>query len=397
MHDSFGKPASLLVVSRLHRFLLGCLVWLALGALSTSYAHQTRNSYLNIRQVDGHLAVDLDFYVRDLGNLLQKPGKESDPPPTADQLKSLQEPITEAIQKSLKLEIDEHVMPLAFTAQSVTVHNDGLYVRQQFVGPAIESSAKFVVIRYEFFTLNDRLGRAFLRLALNGDEISSVIDQSNSAQRFALGETKRISTIFLFSKEGAKHIWNGADHLLFLMTLLLPGVMLWKRRADLAMSDEVPSKVRVNRQAEFFALKVITAFTIAHSITLGLATFNLVSFPEKMIESLIAFSIMVSAVLNLQKKYQLNHWQLAFGFGLIHGLGFANGLKDLGLSSSYFLETLIAFNVGVEFGQLSTVIVVTLPVVMLVRSEQTKQRIMVWGSLAVLAISTMWLVQRLLA
>jgi hypothetical protein len=106
---------------------------------------------------------------------------------------------------------------------------------------------------------------------------------------------------------------------------------------------------------------------------------------------------MVSAVLNLQKKYQLNHWQLAFGFGLIHGLGFANGLKDLGLSSSYFLETLIAFNVGVEFGQLSTVIVVALPVVMLVRSEQNKQRIMVWGSLAVLAISTLWLVPRLLA
>jgi hypothetical protein len=396
MHVRVGKAVILMFTSQLHRFLLGCCVWLALGALSTSYAHQTGNSYLNIRQVDGALAVDLDFYVRDLGNLLQKPGKESEPPPTADQLKSLQEPITAAIQKSLKLEIDEQLMPLEFTAQSVTVHNDGLYVRQQFRGPAIESSAKFVVIRYEFFTQNDRLGRAFLRLALNGDEISSVIDQSNAIQRFALGETKRISTIFLFAKEGAKHIWNGADHLLFLLTLLLPGVMLWKKRSDLAMSDEAPSEIRVNRQAEMFAFKVITAFTIAHSITLGLATFSLVSFPEKLIESLIAFSIMVSAVLNLQKKYQLNHWQLAFGFGLIHGLGFANGLKDLGLSSSYFLETLIAFNVGVEFGQLSTVIVVALPVIMFVRSEATKRRIMVWGSLAVLAISTLWLVQRLL-
>ncbi len=396
MHVRVGKAVILMFTSQLHRFLLGCCVWLALGALSTSYAHQTGNSYLNIRQVDGALAVDLDFYVRDLGNLLQKPGKESEPPPTADQLKSLQEPITAAIQKSLKLEIDEQLMPLEFTAQSVTVHNDGLYVRQQFRGPAIESSAKFVVIRYEFFTQNDRLGRAFLRLALNGDEISSVIDQSNAIQRFALGETKRISTIFLFAKEGAKHIWNGADHLLFLLTLLLPGVMLWKKRSDLAMSDEAPSEIRVNRQAEMFAFKVITAFTIAHSITLGLATFSLVSFPEKLIESLIAFSIMVSAVLNLQKKYQLNHWQLAFGFGLIHGLGFANGLKDLGLSSSYFLETLIAFNVGVEFGQLSTVIVVALPVIMFVRSEASKRRIMVWGSLAVLAISTLWLVQRLL-
>lgn len=382
---------------RAYQFLLGCCLWLAFGAFSVAYAHQTGNSYLNIRQVDGRLAVDLDFYVRDLGNLLQKPGKESEPPPTADQLKSLQEPITEAIQKSLKLEIDEQLIPLEFTVQSVAVHNDGLYVRQQFIGPAIEPKARFVVIRYEFFTQNDRLGRAFLRLALNGDEISSVIDQSNAIQRFALGETKRFSTIFLFAKEGAKHIWGGFDHLLFLLTLLLPGILLWKRRSDIELTENGQPQARVNRQAEFFALKVITAFTIAHSITLAMATFGLVSFPEKLIESLIAFSIMASAVMNLQKKYQFNHWQLAFVFGLIHGLGFANGLKDLGLASDYFLETLIAFNVGVEFGQLSTVVLVSLPVLMLARSEETKRRIMIWGSLAVLAVSTVWFVQRLLA
>jgi hypothetical protein len=106
---------------------------------------------------------------------------------------------------------------------------------------------------------------------------------------------------------------------------------------------------------------------------------------------------MASAAMNLQKKYQFNHWQLAFVFGLIHGLGFANGLKDLGLASDYFLETLIAFNVGVELGQLSTVLAVALPVLMLVRSEEGKRRVMTWGSLAVLATSTVWLVQRLIA
>ena len=381
----------------IYRCLAACCLWLSLGALSTALAHQTGNSYLNIRQVDGRLAVDLDFYVRDLGNLLQKPGTESEPAPTADQLKSLQEPITAAIQESLKIEIDEQLMALQFTAQSVTLHNDGLYVRQQYLGPQLDASARFVVIRYEFFTRNDRLGRAYLRLALNGDEISSVIDQTTAIQRFVLGDTKRISTIFLFAKEGAKHIWNGADHLLFLLTLLLPAIMLWKRRSEIEVTAEPESSARVNRQAEFFALKVITAFTIAHSITLALATFELVSFPEKLIESLIAFSIMASAVMNLQKRYQFNHWQLAFVFGLIHGLGFANGLKDLGLSSSYFLETLIAFNLGVEFGQMSTVILVATPVLLLIRSEEAKRRILIYGSVAVLIISSAWLIQRLLA
>jgi hypothetical protein len=96
-----------------------------------------------------------------------------------------------------------------------------MYVNS-FVGPVVDVKAKFIVIRYEFFTQNDKLGRAFMRLLINGDEISSIFDQPNAIQRFALGETKRSATIFLFAKEGAKHIWEGIDHLLFLLTLLLP-------------------------------------------------------------------------------------------------------------------------------------------------------------------------------
>jgi hypothetical protein len=365
-------------------------------------AHQTGNSYINIRQVDDQLTIDLDFYVRDLDNLLQEGAKPGEAAPSApslpssDQLQALQPRITDVIQRSFKLEIDELNAPLIFKAQSVTLHNDGLYVRQQFVGPVVDAKAKFFVIRYEFFTQNDKLGRAFMRLMLNGDEISSVFDQPNAIQRFALGDTKRSATIFLFAKEGAKHIWEGIDHLLFLMTLLLPGLLLWRHEVA-APTTGNPRPMRGTKEAEIFALKVVTAFTIAHSITLGLATFGLVSLPEKLIESLIAFSIMASAAINLQKKYRINHWQLAFIFGLIHGMGFANGLKELGLSSSYFLETLLAFNVGVELAQLAIVLLVSIPMLLFVRSETAKHRVMTWGSIGVLAISTVWLVQRLMA
>ena len=78
-------------------------------------------------------------------------------------------------------------------------------------------------------------------------------------------------------------------------------------------------------------------------------------------------------------------------------MGFANGLKELGLSASYFLETLLAFNAGVELGQLSIVLLVSIPMLLFVRSEIAKHRVMTWGSIAVLAISTVWLVQRLMA
>jgi len=358
----------------------------------SALAHQTGNSYLTVSEADGRLQLEIDFIVRDLGNLLQTPGQANEPPPAPDKLLSLQAPITTAIQKSLTIAVDEQAIPLEFLTQSVVLHNDGLYVRQRLSGSALPLDAKFIVVRYEFFTQNDKLGRAFFKLVMRNDEISSVFDQTSSIQRFALGETKRWSTIGLFTKEGAKHIWEGADHLLFLLTLLLPGLMLTIRLPD--ASGNLPAR---NRAAEKFALKVITAFTLAHSITLACSVFGWVSLPDKLIESLIALSIMVSALLNLQKRFHISHWKLAFLFGLIHGMGFANGLKELGLSSSYFLETLFAFNLGVELGQLSAVILVAVPVLLLARQAEAKQRVLKYGSIAVLLTSMVWLAQRLMA
>ncbi len=377
-------------MSVVRRAVLGLMLWLVSAG---AFAHQTGNSYLYVQQADGQLKIDLDFYVRDLGNLLQKPGTEPEPAPPPDKIQALQPEITQLIEKSLSIEADEQPLSLSFVRQTVVLHNDGLYVRQQFTAPAIDQQARFVVVRYGFFTQSDSLGRAFLRLAVNGDEISSVFDQATATQRFALGETKRSSTILLFTHEGAKHIWEGPDHLLFLLTLLLPGLLLWGEKSSVVSGPVATSGG--HRAAWMFALKVITAFTVAHSITLAMASLGMISLPDKLIESVIALSIMISAVLNLQHRLRINHWLLAFSFGLIHGMGFANGLKELGLSASYCIETLIAFNVGVELGQLSVVLLVAVPSVWLVRSDTGRQRVMRWGSIAVLVISTVWFIERL--
>jgi len=384
------RPSIAKIFSRLSLLLTQALI--LLGVCASVPAHQTGNSYLTVSEADGRLQIEIDFIVRDLGNLLQTPGQPNDAPPAPGKLLSLQEPITKAIQKSLTIAVDEQVVPLEFRTQSVVLHNDGLYVRQRFFGGTLPANVKFIVVRYEFFTQNDKLGRAFFKLVMRSDEISSVFDQINPVQRFALGETKRWSTIGLFTREGAEHIWEGTDHLLFLLTLLLPGLML-TIRPQTVLGDSLPA----NRAAENFALKVITAFTIAHSITLACSVLGWVSLPDKLIESLIAFSIMISALLNLQSRFRVSHWKMAFLFGLIHGMGFANGLKELGLSSSYFLETLFAFNLGVELGQLSAVIVVAVPVLLLARQRETRQRVIKYGSFGVLLTSVVWLGQRLIA
>lgn len=358
-------------------------------------AHQTGNSYLVITESNGRLQVEIDFIVRDLGNLLQAPTPTDAPAPTPEQLQSMQPAIAQVIQASLEVQQNAQTQPLEFVSQSVVLHNDGLYVRQRFTSPSMASPLQFVVVRYGFFNQNDKLGRAFFKLQLGKDEISSVFDSSTPIQRFVLGESKRWSTIGLFTQEGAWHIWGGPDHLLFLLTLLLPGLMLLHRTTGTGTGNV--TERNGTKTAALFALKVITAFTLAHSITLLASVLDVITLPSRWIESAIALSIMLSAGLNLQTRIQWSPWKLAFIFGLVHGMGFANGLRDLGLSQTYFIETVLAFNVGVELGQIAAVVAVGMPLILLAKTARTQQLIMTCGSWGVLVISGVWLVQRLMA
>ena len=368
----------------------GLLLMVLFFSTSVS-AHQTGNSYLYVTEVNGQLRIDIDFIVRDLDNLLQNTAQASTQPatsaPTPEQLQAKQAAITQIIQASLVVEINEQAQTLDFIDQSIVLHNDGLYVRQRFSGPSIPAPVRFVVVRYGFFNQNDKLGRAFFKLQLGQEEISSVFDSSKETQRFALGESKRWATMGLFTQEGTMHIWGGPDHLLFLFTLLLPGLMLLQRGSDTSRLS--------TRAAGLFALKVITAFTLAHSVTLLASVMDWITLPSRWIESAIALSIMLSAALNLQNRIVFSHWKLALVFGLIHGMGFANGLRELGLSHLYFMETLLAFNIGVELGQIAAVLTVGVPIVLLARNDQSKAWLTRWISVTVFLIALFWLIERL--
>ncbi len=368
-----------------------CLLLMVLFFSTSVSAHQTGNSYLYVTEVNGQLRIDIDFIVRDLDNLLQNTAQASkDKPtstPTPEQLQAKQAAITQIIQASLVVEINEQGQTLDFIDQSIVLHNDGLYVRQRFSGPSIPVPVRFMVVRYGFFNQNDKLGQAFFKLRLGQEELSSVFDSSKETQRFALGESKRWATMGLFTQEGAMHIWGGPDHLLFLFTLLLPGLMLLQRESNTSRLG--------TRAAGMFALKVITAFTLAHSVTLLASVMDWITLPSRWIESAIALSIMLSAALNVQKRIVFSHWKLALVFGLIHGMGFANGLRELGLSHLYFMETLLAFNIGVELGQIAAVLAVGIPIVLLARNDQSKAWLTRWISVTVFLIALFWLIERL--
>jgi hypothetical protein len=189
-----------------------------------------------------------------------------------------------------------------------------------------------------------------------------------------------------FFETGVWHIWTGFDHILFLCALLLPAVLEHRGGRWQAVASF--------RQALLDVVKVVTAFTIAHSITLSLAVLGFIILPSRLIESTIAASVVVAALNNLYPLIEKRLWIVAFVFGLVHGLGFANVLTELALPRVSLAVSLVSFNLGVEAGQLA-IVATFLPVAYLSRRSWLYPRLVLGaGSLSIVAVASVWLIER---
>lgn len=208
-------------------------------------------------------------------------------------------------------------------------------------------------------------------------EVQDLLDHSHTRATWITGEKRDLGRVVLrFVREGLHHIFIGPDHILFILGLLLLGGSL--------------------RQL----LRIVTAFTIAHSLTLVAATLGWLQPPARVIEPLIALSIIVVGIENLLAEQRHRDWRarLAFGFGLVHGFGFASVLRELSLPADALGGALVSFNVGVELGQMA-IVVIAAPALAWVRSRRPgwAPGILRGGSLVVIAAGAYWLVERLLA
>jgi hypothetical protein len=193
-------------------------------------------------------------------------------------------------------------------------------------------------------------------------------------------------TFITFVGQGLWHVWIGYDHLAFLLLLLLPGVL----RSTGDQWQGAPTF----RDTAGDLLRIVTAFTVAHSITLGLAATGTVHVPVRPIEIAIAASIVIAGILNLFPRAARARMALAFGFGLIHGFGFANALAELGTGGARLIPTLAGFNVGVELAQISLVVLV-LPFLFRARNSSFYAgRFMPLTSIVAALAGAAWLVAR---
>jgi len=189
-----------------------------------------------------------------------------------------------------------------------------------------------------------------------------------------------------FFWQGALHIGIGLDHILFIAMLLL-GVVMKSHKGT-----RVP--VENFKTALWNTFKIVTIFTVAHSITLSLAALNLVNVEGALVETIIALSIIAMALNNIFPVLSGHSWILVFAFGLFHGLGFASVMGDLQFRLGALELILVMFNVGVEFGQL-VLVVVLLPILFLLRKKRFYQPVILVGlSLLAIVASSWWVIER---
>jgi hypothetical protein len=189
------------------------------------------------------------------------------------------------------------------------------------------------------------------------------------SQNAALIDAPILQKISSFIGLGVEHIWTGYDHILFLVSLLMLGGELG------------------------YLLKVVTAFSLSHSVTLFLAALNIISVPSRWVEIAIALSIGYIASENLWKKEAKARWQLAFGFGLIHGLGFSSVMQELDLPSNNLLTSIASFSIGIELGQFAIVLATYFALAYLRKFswELTARRLI---SVGVIVMSAIWVWER---
>ena len=361
-------------------FVIVLLCWWS----QVAWAHKPSDSYLTLR-LDGATVVgQWDIALRDLDFALGLDA-DQDGAITWGELRARHAEIAAYAFARLKLLADGDDCPLLAGEHLVDQHSDGGYAVLRFSAACPHVPAGLDADYRLFFDL-DAQHKGLLNITLGAATESGVFAADAPRLHFDTGGGGSWRQFRDYVRNGVWHIWIGFDHILFLLSLLLPAVLL-RRDGAWAGRERFPA-------ALWEVARVVTAFTLAHSITLTLATLGVVALPSRWVESAIAASVVLAALNNVYPVIGERRWAMAFAFGLIHGFGFASVLGDLGLPRGALLLSLVGFNVGVEIGQLA-IVAVFLPLAWWLRDAWVYRRlVLVAGSVAVAALALAWLAER---
>jgi hypothetical protein len=363
------------------RWLLCALLCLA---CLPARAHKPSDSYLALTVDGAAVRGQWDIALRDLDYAIGLDG-DGDGALTWDEIRVRHAAIAAYAGARLGVASGGAACPLKVVEQLVDEHSDGAYAVLRFSADC-PSAIGTLALDYRLFFDVDSQHKGLLRLEHGGATATAIFSADAPRQSLRVADPSRVSQFAEYVRHGAWHIWIGYDHILFLLSLLLPAVLVWREGAWTAVGNF--------RAAALDVLKIVTAFTVAHSITLTLAALGVVALPSRWVETGIALSVVLAALNNLWPVLHGRRALAAFAFGLLHGFGFASVLLDLGLPRAALLLSLVGFNVGVELGQLA-IVALFLPLAFLLRGGRFYRSVVLrTGSAGIAGGAGVWLFER---
>lgn len=376
--------------------LFRCLLAIAIvfGCTLSAAAHSPDQSYIYLDVTDTTLTGRYEAGFKDLDAVLGIDADE-DGTVTEEEMRAADAAITAYLVDNLLMEAGGTDLIITPTETTYATKNGIDYAKVFFEVTGFETTPERINTTFsgmwetfgdehEVFGLigsNTRTG-----LEENEANINVIFSPETQTQDVSLSPLPWTELLWYMVVQGVWHIWLGFDHVLFLCTLLIPAVMVvvnnrWEASETL-------------HQPLWTVLKMVTAFTLAHSITLSIAALGLISLPAWLVESIIALSIAYVALTILIPRLHKNMFWVVVIFGLFHGFGFAFVLEPINIEPNQKLLTLAGFNIGVELGQIAIVLAV-FPVLYLLRNSMFYNwGVMKAGSLALIAISLIWFEER---
>jgi len=359
--------------------ILGSL--LALMATFQASAHSLGASYLTIESAqDADITGQWEIAIGDLQTLVDLDADASGTV-TVRELDAARGRIAASVLPLLEIHRAGKNCGLETRDQLVNQRSDGYYAVLALTGTCPSEGPLGLTYRLLFDV--DRSHRSLVVVNDDGRMDTRVLSPDSPSWSLEATPARSFGS---FVAQGVHHIWIGYDHIAFLVLLLLPAALRSRSGTWIA--------ARSAREVAVRALAIVSAFTLAHSITLSLAATGLLVPAQQPIEAAIAASVVLAGIANLVPRIAAHAAWLAFGFGLVHGFGFANVLQDLELQRGALAISLAGFNVGVEIGQV-TLVAVLLPLLYRARSSSFYQfRFVPAASLATGVLALGWFLER---
>ncbi len=363
------------------------------GSIGVAHAHKLGQSYLFL-QLDGErVGGRLEITTADL-NLALDLGLPTDGSATGDNLAAHTAAIHAYYRERVAFALEGRTATLEFGPIRFLPTTEAQYVVLEFALPNQPRPPAAIDVRYEVLFDEQPQHRGLLVIERNWQtgtfdnetNIALVFAPNATTQTLDLSQGSTWRGFVAMVSLGTHHIWIGIDHILFLVALLLPGVL----QRSSSHWRALPSA----RPALIYLIKIVTLFTVAHTITLSYATLGTVELSSRFVESVIAASIAIAAFDLLVPIFHGRIGWVVFVFGLFHGFGFASVLSEIGIPAGYLVHSLLGFNLGVELGQLAIVAAV-FPVIYLIRASDLYLKVVVPGGAVVLiVIAVYWFVER---